>query len=578
MLNPISFLGFSLFDLIVVQKCTIMYYDNFYIVVIKLYIQNIIYYYIEVYIMDVMILAIVFVIYIFALVFVSYYAYRKTNSSEDFMIAGKDTHPFIMAMSYGATFVSTAAIVGFGGVAGEYGMSVLWLAFLNIIIGVFIAFVFLGKRTRRMGHALGSLTFPEFLGKRFDSRFIHYVSGLIIFCAMPLYAAVVLIGAARFLESSLLILSIIITFYVLFGGIRGVMYTDALQGTIMVIAMIFLLVFVYWLLGGVNTANTALSDMVNLYPAEALKTGGTGWTSFPKLGTPFWWSLVSSTLIGVGIGVLAQPSLIVRFMTVKSDKELNRSVLIGGIFIAIMPTTAYIVGSLSNVYFYDKLGKIAVDVVGGNIDKIIPTFITMALPEWFVYLFLLSLIAAAMSTISSQLHTQGTAFGVDIYGTLRKASKQKLDQVSISRVGILIAIILALVMAFSLPGSVVALGTSLFFEICAAAFLPVFLGAIYWKGITRLGAIAGILSGTFISLFWLIFVFAKTAKGLGICMALFGVETILPVAPWPFIDVMLIAVPVSAIFTIVVSLLTKPPAQEVIDEAFKNIDNKGSEA
>lgn len=536
--------------------------------------------------MDVMILAIVFIIYIFALVFVGYYAYKKTNSSEDFMIAGKDTHPFIMAMSYGATFISTAAIVGFGGVAGEYGMSVLWLAFLNIVVGVLIAFIFLGKRTRRMGHALGSLTFPEFLGKRFDSKFIHYFSGLIIFCAMPLYAAVVLIGAARFLESSLLIdfsialliLSIIITFYVLFGGIKGVMYTDALQGSIMVVAMIFLLVFVYWLLGGVTHANTALTNMVNLYPADAIATGGTGWTSFPTLGTPFWWSLVSSTLIGVGIGVLAQPSLIVRFMTVKSDKELNRSVLIGGIFIAIMPTTAYIVGALSNVYFHQNLGKIAVDVVGGNIDKIIPTFITSALPEWFVYVFLLSLIAAAMSTISSQLHTQGTAFGVDIYGTIRDKSKQKLDQVSISRVGILIAIILALVMAFSLPGSVVALGTSLFFEICAAAFLPVFLGALYWKGITRLGAIAGIVSGTIVSLFWLMFVFAKTAKGLGICMALFGVETLLPTAPWPFIDVMLIAVPVSAIFTIVVSLLTKPPAQEVIDGAFKNIDDKGSEA
>ena len=535
--------------------------------------------------MNVMILAIVFIIYIFALVFVGYYAYKKTNSSEDFMIAGKDTHPFIMAMSYGATFISTAAIVGFGGVASEYGMSVLWLAFLNIIIGVFIAFVFLGKRTRRMGHSLGSLTFPEFLGKRFDSKFIHYFSGLIIFCAMPLYAAVVLIGAARFLESSLLIdfsialliLSIIITFYVLFGGIRGVMYTDALQGTIMVVAMVFLLVFVYWLLGGVDTANTALTNMV-MYPADALATGGTGWTAFPEFGTPFWWSLVSSTLIGVGIGVLAQPSLIVRFMTVKSDKELNRSVLIGGIFIAIMPTTAYIVGSLSNVYFYDKLGKIAVDVVGGNIDKVIPTFITMALPEWFVYIFLLSLIAAAMSTISSQLHTQGTAFGVDIYGQIREKSKQKLDQVSISRVGILIAIILALVMAYSLPGSVVALGTSLFFEICAAAFLPVFLGALYWKGITRLGAIAGIVSGTLVSLFWMIFVFKKTAVGLGICQFICGMETLIPTAPWPFIDVMLIAVPVSAIFTIVVSLLTKPPAQEVIDKSFENIDAKGSDA
>ena len=533
--------------------------------------------------MNIMILTLIFIIYIFALVFVGYYAYKKTNSSEDFMIAGKETHPFIMAMSYGATFISTAAIVGFGGVAGEYGMSVLWLAFLNIIIGVFIAFVFLGKRTRRMGHALNSLTFPEFLGKRFNSKFIHYTSGLIIFCAMPLYAAVVLIGAARFLESSLLInfsialliLSIVITFYVLFGGIRGVMYTDALQGTIMVVAMVFLLVFVYYILGGVNTANTALSNMVNLYPADAIATGGTGWTSFPEFGTPFWWSLVSSTLIGVGIGVLAQPSLIVRFMTVKSDKELNRSVLIGGIFIAIMPTTAYIVGSLSNVYFFDKLGKIAVDVVGGNIDKIIPTFITSALPEWFVYIFLLSLIAAAMSTISSQLHTQGTAFGVDIYGTIRDKTKQKLNQVSISRLGILIAIILALIMAFSLPGSVVALGTSLFFEICAAAFLPVFIGALYWKGITRIGAIAGILSGTFVSLFWLIFVFAKTAKGVGLCKFLLGVETILPAAPWPFIDVMLIAVPISALITIVVSLITKKLDQDVIDKAFENI---GSDA
>ena len=95
--------------------------------------------------MDIMILAIVFIIYIFALVLVGYYAWKGTESSEDFMIGGKDTHPAILALSYGATFISTAAIVGFGGVASEYGMSVLWLAFLNIIIGVFIAFVFLGK-------------------------------------------------------------------------------------------------------------------------------------------------------------------------------------------------------------------------------------------------------------------------------------------------------------------------------------------------------------------------------------------------------------------------------------------------
>ncbi len=534
--------------------------------------------------MNIMILAIILIIYIFALVAVGYVAWRGTNSSEDFMIAGKDTHPYIMALSYGATFISSAAIVGFGGVAAQYGMSILWLAFLNILIGVFFAFIFLGKRTRRMSHALGSLTFPEFLGKRFNSKFIQSFSGLVIFGAMPLYAAVVIIAAARFLESSLminfsvglLILALIITLYVFFGGIKGVMYTDALQGTIMLVAMVFLLVFVYVMFGGVTNAHTTLSNMSSLYPASAVAAGGTSWTSFPTLGTPFWWYLVSSVLIGVGIGVLAQPSLIVRFMTVKSDKELNRSVIIGGIFIAIMPTTAYLVGSLSNIYFFENFGKIAVDFVGGNIDKIIPTFITIALPEWFVYLFLLSLIAAAMSTISAQLHTQGSAFGIDIYGALRKKSKQ-IDQVPVTRVGIVIAVILAVLMAFLLPGSVVALGTSLFFEICAAAFLPVFIGALYWKGITKPGAIAGIISGTIISLFWLAFVFEKTAVGLGICKFITGSTVLITTAPWPFIDVMLIAVPISAIFTIVVSLLTKAPDKELVDKAFKYID-KESEA
>lgn len=533
--------------------------------------------------MDIMILAIVFIIYIFSLVYVGYYAWKKTNSSEDFMVAGGDTHPYIMALSYGATFISTAAIVGFGGVAAEYGLSVLWLAFLNIIVGIFIAFVFLGKRTRRMGSSLGSLTFPEFLGKRFNSKAIQSISGLIIFVAMPLYAAVVLIGAARFMESSLLIdfnialliLAIIITFYVFFGGIKGVMYTDALQGTIMLVAMIFLLVFVLVMFGGVDQANMALTNMSHLYPTSAIEGGGTGWTTFPTMGSPFWWSLVSSTLIGVGIGVLAQPQLIVRFMTVKSDKELNRSVLIGGIFIAVLPTTAYIVGALSNVYFFETLGQIAVDVVGGNIDLIIPTFITSALPEWFIYLFLLSLIAAAMSTISSQLHTQGSAFGVDVYGTLRNKVKQ-MDQISITRIGILIAVVLAIILAFILPGSIVALGTTLFFEICAAAFLPVFLGALYWKGITRAGALSGIVSGIIVSLFWLVFIYENTAGALGICDMLFGMTTLIPAYPWPYIDVMLIAVPISAIVTFVVSKLTKPLPQDIVDKAFENIDEKGS--
>ncbi len=101
-----------------------------------------------------------------------------------------------MAVSYGATFISTAAIVGFGGVAGLFGMSLLWLTFLNIGVGILIAFIVLGEPTRRLGHHLGAHTFPELLGLRYQSRGIQIFTGAIIFLFMPLYAAAVMTGGA----------------------------------------------------------------------------------------------------------------------------------------------------------------------------------------------------------------------------------------------------------------------------------------------------------------------------------------------------------------------------------------------
>ncbi|MDR0900561.1 MAG: sodium:solute symporter family protein [Methanobrevibacter sp.] len=529
--------------------------------------------------MDFVVLTIVFLVYFVLVGYVGYLAWKRTKSSEDFMLAGRKTHPYIMALSYGATFISTAAIVGFGGVSGQFGMGILWLVFLNIFVGVFLAFVVLGKRTRKMGHNLGSMTFPEFLSRRFNSKFIQYFSGLIIFFGMPIYASVVLIGAARFMETtlfldfhlSLIILSLIVSVYVIFGGIKGVMYTEAVQGTIMFLGMIFLLIFVYWALGGVETAHMSLTNMAPHFPASAQALGGTGWTTFPALGSEFWWYLVTTIIVGVGIGVLAQPQLAVRFMTVKSNKEINRAVLLGGLFIGVTVGTAYIVGALSNVYFFEHLGQIAVDVVGGNIDKIIPTFIGMALPEWFVYVFLLTLLAAAMSTLSSQYHAQGTSLGRDIYETLK--GKKNIESVRLTRIGILIAVVLAFILSLVLPGSVVAQGTALFYGICAAAFLSVYLCALFWKRTTREGAIAGIVSGTFVSVFWLLFIFGRTAKGLGICQALTGQATLIPTMPWIAIDPIMFAVPISLILTIVVSLLTKPMPKEHIDKCYKGIAN-----
>ena len=141
-------------------------------------------------------------LYLLVVAYLGFLGYRRTKSAADYLIAGRKAHPVVMALSYGATFISTSAIVGFGGVAGLFGMGLLWLTFLNIFVGIFVAFVLLGGPTRRLGHRLDAHTFAELLGRRYDSRFIQVFAGLVIFLFIPLYAAAVLIGGCEFITTS----------------------------------------------------------------------------------------------------------------------------------------------------------------------------------------------------------------------------------------------------------------------------------------------------------------------------------------------------------------------------------------
>ncbi|MDR2099565.1 MAG: sodium:solute symporter family protein, partial [Campylobacteraceae bacterium] len=141
------------------------------------------------------------IVYLAVIGYLGFVGYKSTKNSTDYLLAGRNTHPLIMSLSYGATFISTSAIVGFSGVAAWLGSSLIWLAFANLFVGIFIAFVVFGDRTRKMGIKIGAHTFPEFLGKRFDSKFIQIFGGVIIVIFMPLYAAAVLIGGTHFIAS-----------------------------------------------------------------------------------------------------------------------------------------------------------------------------------------------------------------------------------------------------------------------------------------------------------------------------------------------------------------------------------------
>lgn len=528
------------------------------------------------------------IVYLAIVAMLGIMAYRRTKTASDYLLAGRKAHPVVMALSYGATFISTSAIVGFGGNAGVFGMSLLWLTFLNIFLGIFIAFVFFGKRTRRIGQNLNAHTFPEFLGSRFQSRFIQKFIGFVIFIFMPLYASAVMIGVAKILESglgmpyevALFAFAAIVAAYVLFGGIKGVMYTDAFQGTLMLVGMTVFVIMVYGKLGGVTNAHQQLTDLSS-NPAVAdqisgLQAGGfMGWTSMPALFSKYWWIVVSTIVMGVGIGVLAQPQLAVRFMTVKSDREINRAVPVGGVFILMMTGVAFVIGALSNVLFFNEQGLISVAAAGGA-DSIIPLFLDGFMPEWFVTVFLIILLAAGMSTLSSQFHTIGTAAGRDIIPVKHSEGSKGI---LVSRISVLIAILLTIVLAYVLPtvwDGAITIATALFFGLCCASFLPMYFGALYFKKMTRTAAISGMIAGFTVSLLWMLFIHSKESSLIGLCNALFGVPTLSPAGSvLEFVDPLIVALPVSIITSIIAQLASKNrPGDAHIDKCFHGMKQK----
>ncbi|QAS54287.1 sodium:solute symporter family protein [Halobacillus litoralis] len=501
-------------------------------------------------------------VYIGIMSLLAYYGYKKTVTPEDYLVGGRNTNPIIMALSYGATFISTLAMVGFGGVASVYGMGLLWLAFLNIVLGIFVAFAVFGKRIRSMSSKLNASTFPTFLGKHYDSKFITVFAGVMIFIFMPAYTSIVLIGGGRFLQESLsinfnvalLVLAFIVAVYVITGGIKAVMYTDAFGAVIMLVGMAIFLFMTYQAVGGLFGGHRALQSLSSMVPDNLKADGHNGWMSMPDLGSPMWWTLVSTMILGVGIGVLAQPQLAMRSMTVSSNKSLYRSVIVGGVFIFFMAGAAYMIGPLSNVYFMETSGQLAIQAAGGNTDLVIPKMISTLMPDWFVYLFTLTLISATLSTVSSLIHVQSSAFGEDILRTIG-VKKIFAGKISPNRLGVIVGVVLAVILAYALPGGIIAQATAFWFGICAAGFLPALTGALFWKRASRQGAAASMVVGFSMSVFGFLFLKSSQSSAFGVSQALFGRDFLLPF-PWTNIDPLLYSLPLSTIVFISVSLMT----------------------
>jgi SSS family solute:Na+ symporter len=524
--------------------------------------------------MNITIFIIMTVLFVIATMALGWYGYKQTRGSNEFLVGTRKMSPVILALSYGATFLSASAIVGFGGQAAKYGMSMVWLVFLNLFVGLVVAFIIFGKPTRRLGKKLGAYTFSDLLGKRFKSPSIRTLSALIILIGMPIYCAAVMLGGVNFLEAvtginknvALLVFALITALYVTYGGIIAVIYNDALQAGVMFIGMVVIFVFTYLVLGngsmdilGVNSNLSNLWDVTlsGSGKLQALSDSGmNGWASFSTFGSDVWLTVVTTFLLGVGIGALAQPQLVARFMTASDDKSMTKSLVVGSIFMLAIVGSAYTVGALTNMYFYNEHGMVAIDYVS-NVDMIMPTFVIelfsgITFGDVFISLFVLALLCASISTMSALLHTMGASGGYDLWSQIQAkrgkiAAGTDVHSLSANRTMTLIMMFVVVIVAFCMPDNIIAKATSIFMGLTAATLLPAYAYCLFCKGQPNVnGATLSIIVGSISWAIWAFFVNGGIASMIGLCKMIFGVNTLLT-GSWIFVDPLIIALPLSII-------------------------------
>jgi len=530
--------------------------------------------------MDILFFVILMAIFATVFIFLGYLGYKKTKTAEDYFVAGRTMGALVIAFSYGATFISAVALIGFSGIASIYGHSILWLAFLNVFVGIFIAFVFYGLRTRKMGLSLKAMTLPELLGNRFNSVKLQQVSGLIIGVFMVAYTSAVFLAISSLFQVTfgipywvcVVIFTLVVGIYLIVGGLYAVMWTHAIQAIVMLIGMVILTVGVYAMLGGIGPAHEAAAaltpEMLTSIGSPAATQAPNGLTSMPSfLSQPF--MMVLTIIFGVGIGVLAQPQLIIRYLTAKNEKALRLAVPYGGIFILLMTFTAFSIGPLCNVLMYQNNimypTKDVAGVMTANPDAVVPTIINELFPAWFILIFLFAILAAAMSTAAALFHTAGASIGRDVYEKSIKGQSSPQKSILITRIATFVIVIATLIISLN-PLDVVAFMTAFFFGLMACTFLAPYTLMLYWKKTNRLGVWMGMLGGFLFTMAWYILIYFKTAPKI-IGTPLLGDYMI------NMLDPIFIGLPLSFLLTILVSSITKQDTEEeiIMKRSFENI-------
>lgn len=489
------------------------------------------------------------VLYLGFMLVVGFICSKKNNTSDDFYLGGRKLGPFVTAMSAEASDMSSWLLMGLPGLAYLTGVADAGWTAIGLAFGTYLNWLFVAKKLRRYSHIAGNaITVPDYFKKRYhdNSNLLLLFSAIFIIVFFIPYTASGFAACGKLFASllgvdytaAMIISAAVIVLYTATGGFLAASTTDFIQSIIMSIALIIVFVF------GINVAGGVDKVVAN---AQSL----TGYLSFvhtynPKTGTSSPYGILNIvTMFAWGLGYFGMPHILLRFMAIEDSKKLTTSRRVATIWVVISLTAAVCIGIIGLAV--SEAGALPIlkdsETLIVNIASLMSTHgILFAIIAGII---LSGILASTMSTADSQLLAASSAISKDILGSVfnvELSGKATLLAARLALIGVaLVAVFLARDPSSSVFGIV-----SFAWAGFGAAFGPVILLSLYWKRSNRWGALAGMISGAA-----MVFIWKYLVRPLG---GLWDVYELLP------------AFIVALIVIVVVSLLTKAPEQEILDE------------
>ena len=435
-----------------------------------------------------------FAIYLLGMLAIGWAGYKATDNLSDYILGGRSLGAVVTALSAGASDMSGWLLMGLPGAVFSKGLSASWIA-IGLCMGAWLNWRFVAARLRVYTEKVGNaLTLPDYFTNRFEdkSNLLRIVTALVILVFFTVYCASGVVAGARLFESmfgmpyhvALWVGAVATIAYVFIGGFLAVSWTDTIQASLMITALIVAPVVAYFAVtGGLAPAQT-FSDLVEPSRMDVMK--GASFTGVVSL-------------LAWGLGYFGQPHILVRFMAAESVATIPAARRISMTWMILCLAGAVAVGFVGIPYFLTHPeGALAVNA---NSETVFIELAKQLFNPWIAGLLLAAILAAVMSTLSCQLLVCSSALTEDIYRTFLRKNASQTELVWVGRAMVL-AIALVAIAIGSNPESRVLGMVSYAWAGFGAAFGPVIILSLFWPAMTRNGALAGILVGAVTVVVW----------------------------------------------------------------------------